>query len=239
VTGLFKADYQSFRYVMHFDVLFFSFVALGLVKSKDLIHIFLTIYSSQTHHESSLFNFFARNIQHRSTNILITFSIVLALFLTDLSPLRAWYLPQSEYGENQFFLGLINLRYYPDQKTPALYVKKMSDKEDLIIVLDSREQYNYIGRVDYWIRTDIYARQTYHSNGKIRDLYVDTPLITSLTELKRILKINNGRRIWIVASSRMLTQTRAVDQNIKDFFQELSENVVYVGQDEDTKVYKL
>jgi 4-amino-4-deoxy-L-arabinose transferase-like glycosyltransferase len=238
-TGLIDSRYNSFRYVLHLDILYFMLVAIGIINWKPLVDLFLTILRNNEKVSQFYWHRVKSLLQSNAASGFVTFIIIAFLLMTDLNPAQAWYLTQREYGKNSFLYGMVNLNYYPDQKTPALYVKENLKDNDLVIVLDSREQFNYIGRADYWVRTDIYDRQVYLNEGELHDIYVGTPLITSLEELKRVLKQNSNRRIWLVASSRMLSSTQALNRDIKDFIKSQSEKVVYVGQDEATKVYRM
>jgi hypothetical protein len=44
---------------------------------------------------------------------------------------------------------------------------------------------DYLGRVDYWLRTGRYDGRSDTSKGTLRDLYVGTLLVTTLAEVYR------------------------------------------------------
>ena len=126
---------------------------------------------------------------------------------------------------------------YPDFATPAAYVKTQARPEDVVLVLDLREIYAYLGRADYWVRSAVYELQTYRDGDVLRDKYVATPLITDLEVLERTLNGRPGIRKWLIASDRMMARTSALSAEIKDFIRGQGRRVVYVGLDGSTKVY--
>ncbi len=230
--GLFDTQYQQFRYVLHLDVFYFIFFALGLARWHAITQL---IFAKESAHWSLS----SAQIGNVRTRIVVTGVALLIVLSFDLNPVKTWLSTQRDYYEPSSFIKPLDLDYYPDHKTPALYVKDRLSDDDIVIVLDAREQYNYIGRTDYWIRTAIYETQTYLERGQLRDLYVGTPLITSLQELRRIIRRYGDRRIWLIASSRKLRRTKAVSADIVRFIDGLSKHVVYVGKDRVSNVYLL
>ena len=95
-----------------------------------------------------------------------------------------------------------------------------------------------MGRVDLWLRSGRYEDQSYVHKGTRRDLYVDTPLVATLPELKAALETPNQIK-WVLASSRVLADPKAaVAPDIRAFLREKEDRVVYVGLDHDRKVYR-
>jgi hypothetical protein len=95
-----------------------------------------------------------------------------------------------------------------------------------------------LGRVDYWLRSGRYADQSYKSQGTLRDLYVGSPLVKTLTELEAALATPN-RTKWVLASSAALKDpVTPVAPDIKAFLRNAEQSVVYVGLDGDRKVYR-
>ena len=231
--ALFETRYQNFRYVLHLDALYFILVALGLANWHKVTGLIWS-RTSINRPPRILAPAFTRRIQTAISGLLL-----LVVLSVDLNPLKSWLSTERRYYESGSFFNWFDLDYYPDKKTPAIFVKNRLQASDIVIVLDAREQYNYIGRADYWIGSAFYDFQTYLDNGQQRDMYVGTLMITSLQELKRILLENGDKRIWLVASSRMLRRTRTVSADIVNFIQRLDSYVVYVGKDQQTKVYLL
>ncbi len=232
-AGLFETRYELFRYVFHLDMLYFTLFVLGLAKWHAVIQLLFSRGKTLgTGHLASLNS-------NTHTRIVASGLLLFAALFIDLNPVKSWLSTERGYQESSTLYKWFDLDYYPDKKTPALFVKKRLTEDDIVIVLDAREQYNYIGKADYVIRTAMYETQTYLEGGRLRDLYIGTPLITSLQELKRILSENRDRRIWLVASSRRLRRTKAVSANIVTFIEGLTSRVVYIGKDHDHKVYLL
>ena len=118
-------------------------------------------------------------------------------------------------------------------------MKKNLQDRDVVITMDWLAQYNYIGKTDYWIRTAGYERQTYLQRGRLRDLYTGAFLIADLNHLKSVLSKKRGQRIWIITSSLEVRNLNKVTEDIVSFLESLSEYVVYVGKDGESKVYLL
>jgi hypothetical protein len=104
------------------------------------------------------------------------------------------------------------------------------------MVVNYNELYNYIGRVDYRIgSTDM--RNTYLRGGQRFDMFIGSPVITRIETLRRFINERNGQRIWIVDREREEGELR--HDPIAEFVRSLWEHVVYVGVDQQTKVYLL
>src|SRR5690606_36605031 len=155
----------------------------------------------------------------------------------DLNPLRGWLVVQRDYLSEGPAYSAFGFETHPDYKTTAGFLASNASAEDLVIVLDSREYYNYLGRTDYWVRSAIYETQSYRRGGRLRDLYVATPLIMSAAELEELLE-QPGRTKWLAASDSMLRTTAAVNDEIKSFIASRRDHVVYVARDGHTKVYR-
>jgi len=172
------------------------------------------------------------------TAALGTTMLVLLAAAYDLNPLRGWLALERQYSNDGALYRTFGLTAYSDFKTTADYVARHASPQDLIVTPDSREYYNYLGRVDFWLRSGRYEDQSYVHKGKRRDLYVDTPLVTTLSELKAALATPN-RTKWVLASSSVLRDSKApVAPEIRAFLREAEQRVVYVGLDRDRKVYR-
>ncbi len=159
------------------------------------------------------------------------------VLLVDLNPLRSWLITQRGHHNKGWLYQVFGMERYVDYATPAAYVKARARPEDVILVLDLREIYAYLGRADYWVRSAVYELQTYRDGNVLRDKYVATPLITNLEALERTFDERPDTRKWLIASDGMVANTRALSQDIKDFIPAQADRVVYVGLDRSTKVY--
>jgi hypothetical protein len=129
------------------------------------------------------------------------------------------------------------MQRYPDFKTAAGYVTANAAPRDVILALDPREHFNYVGRLDYSVMSGGYESSTYVDDGVRRDLYIATPLLTDLTALQRALRAP-GRTKWLIADDAMLFDSASIDEPIRQFVQSQAERIVYVARDGTNKVYR-
>jgi len=181
---------------------------------------------------------FPRPLVSRTAVTLGTTLLVLLVTAYDLNPLRGWLAVERQYSNDGALYRTFGITAYSDFKTTAAFVARNASPHDLIVTPDSREYYNYLGRVDYWLRSGRYDDQSYQSKGALRDLYVDTPLVKTLPELQAALAMPN-RTKWVLASSAVLADPKAaVAPEIREFLRGAEQRVVYVGLDRDRKVYR-
>jgi len=222
-NALFPSPFELFRYNAAFNTLFFVFVALAFVHWRELVPAWRPTLP--------------RSLS-QPTAALGTTMLVLLAAAYDLNPLRGWLALERQYSNDGALYRTFGLTAYSDFKTTADYVARHASPEDLIVTPDSREYYNYLGRVDFWLRSGRYEDQSYVHKGKRRDLYVDTPLVATLPELEAALAMPN-RTKWVLASSSVLRDPKApVAPEIRAFLREAEQRVVYVGLDRDRKVYR-
>ncbi len=223
-NALFASPFELFRYNAAFSTLFFVFVALAFTAWRELLPAWRPAPS--------------RQLVTGVTATLGTTALVLLATAYDLNPLRAWLAVERQYRNDSAMYRALGITAYADFKTTAEFVAKHASPQDLIVTPDSREYYNYLGRVDYWLRSAEYADQSYTSGGTLRDLYVGTPLVETLAELEETLAVPN-RTKWILASSATLADPKApVAPEIRAFLRDAQARVVYVGLDRDRKVYR-
>jgi hypothetical protein len=222
-NALFSSPFELFRYNAAFNTLFFVFVALAFVHWRELVPAWQPTR--------------LQPLRRRGAALGTVLLVVLATSY-DLNPLRGWLALERAYSNDGALYRTFGVTAYSDFKTTADYVARHASPHDLIVTPDSREYYNYLGRVDYWLRSGRYDDQSYISHGKRRDLYVDTPLVATLPELEAALATPN-RTKWVLASSSLLADAKApVDPEIRAFLRDAEEQVVYVGLDRDRKVYR-
>jgi hypothetical protein len=223
-NALFSSPFEIFRYNAAFNTLFFVFIALAFVHWRELVPAWRPALR--------------RPLVNRTAVALGTTLLVLLVTAYDLNPLRGWLAVERQYSNDSALYRTFGITAYSDFKTTAAFVARNAAPHDLIVTPDSREYYNYLGRVDYWLRSGRYADQSYKSQGTLRDLYVGAPLVKTLPELEAALATPN-RTKWVLASSAALKDpVTPVAPDIKAFLRNAEQSVVYVGLDGDRKVYR-
>jgi hypothetical protein len=222
-NALFSSPFELFRYNAAFNTLFFVFVALAFVHWRELVPAWRPTLP--------------RSLS-RPAAALGTATLVVLATAYDLNPVRGWLAVERQYTNDGALYRTFGVTAYSDFKTTADYVARHAAPHDLIVTPDSREYYNYLGRVDLWLRSGRYEDQSYVRKGKRRDLYVDTPLVSTLSELEAALTTPN-RTKWVLASSAVLADPKTpVAAEIRAFLRGAEQSVVYVGLDRDRKVYR-
>ncbi len=222
-NALFSSPFELFRYNAAFSALFFVFVALAFVHWRELVPAWRPTLP---------------RVLSQPTAALGTTMLVLLAVAYDLNPLRGWLALERQYSNDGALYRTFGVTAYSDFKTTADYVARHASPQNLIVTPDSREYYNYLGRVNFWLRSGRYEDQSYVHKGKRCDLYVDTPLVATLPELEAALATPN-RTKWVVASSAVLRDPKApVAPEIRAFLRDAEQRVVYVGLDRDHKVYR-
>ena len=222
-NALFSSPFEIFRYNAAFNTLFFVFVALAFVHWRELVPAWRPALAHPP---------------RKTAAALGTAMLVMLATAYDLNPLRGWLAVQRAYSNDGALYRTFGVTAYSDFKTTADYVARHASPRDLIVTPDSREYYNYLGRVDLWLRSGRYEDQSYVHKGRRRDLYVDTPLVATLPELEAALATPN-RTKWVLASSSILDDPNApIAPEIRAFLRAEEQRVVYVGLDRDRKVYR-
>jgi hypothetical protein len=238
-NALFASPFELFRYNAAFNTLFFVFVALAFVHWRELVPAWRStlFHAPQT---SAGTPEVERRREHlpKSAVAVGTAMLVMLALAYDLNPLRGWLAVERAYSNPGALYRTFGVTAYSDFKTTADYVARHATPHDLIVTPDSREYYNYLGRVDLWLRSGRYEDQSYVQKGTRRDLYVDTPLVATLAELEAALATPNQTK-WVLASSRILADPKApVAPEIREYLRAQEQRVVYVGLDRDRKVYR-
>lgn len=231
-NGLFGSHYELFRYDVPFDTLFFCCVSTGLLRWRGVAAAWNGAGGGE-----GAFRAAPGKRGGRIAGIAVGAILALLVLAFDLNPLRGALIANEGYRNDGRLSRFFGVGAYPDFKTPAAFVARHRAPGDIVIVLDSREMYAYLGHVDYWVTTGMYGTQTYERDGRLRDLYVATPLITSAGELAQTLAVP-GRTKWLIASDAMLAATPAVDRETKELIRSRASHVVYVGRDGQSKVYR-
>lgn len=95
--------------------------------------------------------------------------------------------------------------FRPDHATPGRYVRDHADETDVIVAVDVLEQAWYVGRADYWLRSETDASLYIFADesGAVREFYVASRLLRSREELDRIVAEAGERRVWLTTSGEV------------------------------------
>lgn len=143
-----------------------------------------------------------------------------------------WYMINTNYGENKLpptTAGYIR-SFYPDQRTPALFVKDNASPEDIIIAMDSLAFYAYFSRINFQIRA---------TGGTDAERWLGQRTLFSEKELRDILKEYRDHNIWITLEGKMLKQYKNNQQwaDILNLITSQGGQPRYVGLDKLSSVY--
>ena len=132
---------------------------------------------------------------------------------------------------------------HPDHVGAARYILSQHlGPKDIVIAEDVIMQTYYLGHVDYWLIGKAIASQfVYRHNGRLEDFYTNAPLITSASELERLIARRDRGAIYIIGSGEQQQDGRAYARgpSLERFLSSPRLHVVYVGRDGLTKVWKI
>ena len=230
LNGMFETRYQNFRYNVPFSMLFFAFVALGLVRWPELVGALRDVGDRERRPPSA------------PSRVAVTALLVALLAAYDMSPLKAWLVTQRAYSNEGALYSFFDLRSFRDYRTAAAFVDARAAPDDTLITFDCREYYNYLERMDYCIVSGTYRDgdemiQTYVEGGNIKDLYVGATMILSAEDLERALDEATGDA-WLLASDSIFEDDEDFPDDVLAFLAERQEHVVHVARDGITKVYR-
>src|SRR5690606_17072893 len=100
LNGLFETRYQNFRYNVPFGALYFTFVALGVVKWRALA----SAWRGEPHDAGG------RAPRRSLTPAAVTALLVAAVFAYDMNPLRGWLVAQRAYSNEGRLYSFFDLR---------------------------------------------------------------------------------------------------------------------------------
>jgi Dolichyl-phosphate-mannose-protein mannosyltransferase len=131
---------------------------------------------------------------------------------------------------------------HPDHKGAAEYLRSQHvSPEDIVVAEDVLQQTYYLGSVDYWLMSRRYARRYVERvDGRIRDFYTGTPVISSAQTLTELLDREAGaHRVFIVGSGENQSDgRRGMRGDMLETLQSDRLEVVYEGRDGYTKVWR-
>lgn len=175
---------------------------------------------------------------HRTNKVKITiivaFTCLSAILITRETAYSSWHMITTKYGENNLSASVAGYvrDFYPDQRTPALFVKNHAKPNDIIIAMDVLGFYVYFPRIDFQLRV---------TGGTDAERWLGQQTLFSKKELVKILKQYHNHNIWIILEGKMLKQYAGNHDwsNILDLIVSQSGSPRYIGLDKLSRVYMI
>jgi hypothetical protein len=153
------------------------------------------------------------------------------------------YAATFDYGEPDYWPSLI-LPTHPDHQSAGQFVSDRLQPSDIVVAEDASMQKWYAGKVDYWLRDykDAKAYLYPADDGNLRDIYVNSQIVTpEVLEMFKAM-VNSGQRIWIITSAETYDKRPYYlsDSQLQWLNNiEQHHNPMHSGRDKITKVYCL
>lgn len=129
--------------------------------------------------------------------------------------------------------------FHNDHKTTGQFVRKHLKNNDLVIAIYAIYQHIYTGRVDYWLWTmsEEGWPAFYEKEGRLVDTYSGAEMIRDLKKLKKVIRENKNRRIWLI-STPSLENAGHISPKIKNFLKvENAGKIVFTSHDQLSQVW--
>jgi len=177
----------------------------------------------------------------RCVVVLALLSLAFVGCCEQIYPQRLYNLLTRDYGDPVDYRSApgSHFRLMPDHQAPANYVQSQRVENDIVIVVDWLAQRNYLGRADYWLRSDAFAYQSYHDDQKYFDIYTGTQVVPSVEALQKIIAERATRRVWIITASPNTETQLHLSAAMLNFLDTLKSDIVFTGRDKKSFVYLL
>lgn len=222
-NGLFETRYHFYRYNVPFGPLFFTLIALGLVRWREVLEAWTGGRSTMPVRPA-----------------IVTVLLGATVLTFDFNPVRSWLVATNTHDSTALHVG--GVQAFRDFRGASEHVLSEAGERDLLIAFDCREYYNYLGRLDYCIMSGTYRDgdeliQTYVDRGELRDLYIGTPMITSVEQLEQVMSTTRGET-WVLASDRISDEDEGVDPTFVEYLERQRDHVHHVALDGVTRVWR-
>jgi len=142
------------------------------------------------------------------------------------------YTVSTNYGDNKlptFTAGNVR-NFYPDHKSPALFVAENISKEDIVIAMDALAFYVYFPKIDFQLRA---------TGGTDAERWLGRRTLFSEDELSEILREYYNFNIWIVLDGEMILKYKNNGdwKSIMNLIESRSGQPLFVGKDKLSSVY--
>ncbi len=225
-AGFIKTEWMEYRLNFHLNPLFV------------LIYVFAG---------AEIFRAARQWLNHRQAKtswrlaVPVLIGLVLAGCCEQIYPGRIYALLSRDYGDPVDYRVApgSHFRLMPDHQATAAYVQKNRQAGDIIIAMDWLAQRNYLGHIDYWLRSDAFAYQSYYNEQNYFDIYTATPVVASVAALQKIIAERAGRRIWIITASPNTAIQLHISAEILNYLDTLKSDLAFTGRDKKSVVYLL
>lgn len=227
VSGIVATTYRELRYVMHFDVFFLTFVALGIAHWRAVIEALGLPPIDERRRPMAA--------------PIATAALLVLAFIYIPGPVAAWVNVNRGYGPAQGIETIFKVPFHPDFRTPADYVLAHRDAaREPLIAMEPREYFIYTRDVDFWLTTNEFEfeQHAYGIDGERRDLYADIPLITTMADLRSVIAASPGA-VWLLTSDMLVAGRTTLTEDIAEFIEGSRAHIVYTGLDNNMRVYRL
>jgi hypothetical protein len=119
---------------------------------------------------------------------------------------------------------------------PDTWVQAVADRQpaDLIVSFAPTLTSHYLGRTDFWLRTETYAKYVWDTPPPYRDVHTSALVIRSQAELERLLLVPyRGRTVWVVLANDPSTETLRI---LRGMMEQLAALAVEVRHPSDGRV---
>lgn len=133
--------------------------------------------------------------------------------------------------------------FRPDHRGPGEFVRRSMRSGDVVIAEDPIVQTVYAGRADYWFRRAGDARKFLYlgSDGRPRDIYVNSVLLSTISQLHEVVDSARGM-VWFITSGENdwnRSWYLSAEQSAWLDSVEATLDPAFVGMDGTTRVYCL
>jgi hypothetical protein len=126
---------------------------------------------------------------------------------------------------------------HPDHKSAALYVRDHRQADDAVIAMDFLSA-AYLGQINYLLRTEGYLVPGLQLKNEI---FLGCPILHDLGGLRRVIEARGRGNVWLITSQEHWgphLKEPILSQEVVTFLEENRAQVIFVGGDEVTRVYK-